>query len=293
MTPALRAPLPRRLPPRLDAAAESALAERLRAASDPRDLEALVCPHLPLVAKLATRFSRYGVPHEDLVQEGTLGLLRAVRTFDGDRGVRFASYAAWWIRAYLFEYVIHNSRIVRMGGAGSARVSHLFFRLRAERARLEQLLGDGHEEIVPMLAERFGLPTERIAEADGYLAHRDVSLDVAPPDGGGTTRVDLLRSDELSPEERAERAERDARVRRALARTRLDARERMILRERLLCDGDGDAPSLAALGRRMKLSRERVRQIERDLKTKLRAVLQATWEPPRRRRTSSPEARAA
>jgi RNA polymerase sigma-32 factor len=245
------------------------LARRYRDERDQAAAHALATANLRFVVKIAAGFRGYGLKLTDLVEEGNLGLLEAVKRFDPERGRRFMTYAAFWIRAYILAYVLKSWSLVGVG-TGPLQ-SKLFFRLSRERARIAARLGSG-ADIQKKLARKFGTTEERIAEMAERLDRRDSSLDVTAFRDGSVTVLEMLADGRPSQEAHMGNAERDRavrdRVRQALVD--LDAREVMIVKKRLLCE---EPVTLAELGRSMKLSRERVRQLEERVKAKLRRAL--------------------
>ncbi|MCS6796979.1 MAG: sigma-70 family RNA polymerase sigma factor [Myxococcota bacterium] len=230
----------------------------------------LVTSSLRHVVAIASQYRRYPVRFEDLLSEGHVGLMTAVDKFDPDRGTRFVTYAGYWIRAYVLDFIVRSTSMV---GAGSGPLrSKLFFRLRRERARLTNLVPDARERNA-VLATQFGVSEERMASMLERLDGRDVSLDRPVFDDAPTSLLDRLVDprplpDETLDEVRSSRVRSD-RVARALQR--LDRRERLIVERRLLSEEEA---SLAELGRSLGISRERARQLEARARKKLRAELQ-------------------
>ncbi|HEY7954010.1 MAG TPA: RNA polymerase factor sigma-32 [Polyangia bacterium] len=262
----------------LDRATELKLARRWQRRHDADSAHRLVQAHLRFVVKIANSYRGYGLKVADLVEEGNIGLLEAVRRFDPSRNLRFMTYAAYWIRAYILAHVLKQWSMVGVG-TGPMQ-SKLFFRMARERAKITSALGAGATEtdVEELLAKKFGTSPERIRNMTGRLDGKDLSLDVAAYRDGTATGLDLLADDvSEGQEDRAARLERDEVVRTrvgALLRG-LSPRERHILDHRLLTD---DAETLADIGRQLGLSRERVRQLEERLKIKLRRAL-ADFEP--------------
>jgi RNA polymerase sigma-32 factor len=219
----------------------------------------------------AVRYRRYGVDLGELVSEGNVGLVHALNKFEPDRGYRFVTYAAYWIRAYILNYIIRNWSLVG-GGSGALR-SKMFFKLRRERAKLAGLVGDS-ETAEAMLAEQLGLPQSQVSAMLRRLELRDMSLDAKVFDDGPTTLGDTLTSEGPSQEEEvASKEVREAvKERVKLALEVLDPRERYIVESRLLSDPE-DQASLADLGRKLGVSRERARQLEVRAKRKLKSEL--------------------
>lgn len=250
---------------------EVELARRWRDAEDPRAAERLIRANLKYVVAIALSYRRYGLRLADLVSEGNLGLMMALRKFDPERGVRFVTYAAYWSRAYILNYVIKSWSMVG-GGSGPLR-SKMFFKLRRERAMVNNLLGEGDEQkSMELLAERIGQSVEKTKELTRRLEARDVSLDVQQHDEGRTTLLDLLQDGGQNQEEAFFEHERRDALRDALASAvaSLDERERFIVEQRLMAD---EETSLAEIGRQLGVSRERARQLEARAKAKLKKQL--------------------
>jgi len=255
---------------------EHALAIRWKEQRDQQALHRLAGAHMRLVIAIAARFRHYGLSMADLIQEGHIGLLEAAARFEPEREVRFSTYATWWIRAAVQDYVLRNWSIVR-GGTSSAQKS-LFFNLRRLRARLaRETDGIGREAIYRSIAGAVGVPVEDVAQMDARLSLPDASLG-APVghDGeeGGSARITFLVDGRPLPDEVAEDAIDGERrliwLRGAL--DQLDARERRIVQARRLTD---EADTLETLGASLGISKERVRQIESRALGKLRQALEA------------------
>ncbi|MDC3960193.1 sigma-70 family RNA polymerase sigma factor [Polyangium jinanense] len=257
----------------LDRATELELAWRYRREGDHAAANALVESHLQFVVKVASQYRGYGMQLADLVEEGNLGLLEAVRRFEPSRNLRFKTYAIYWIRAYIVDHLLREWSIV--GGGTGPLVSRTFFRLRRERAKLEMQLGEGDASIDTLLATRFQTTEDAIRSMSLRVASRDTSLDVRAYHEDGPTLLETLRDPSSDPEHLTASAERDAFVRGVVGRVwkALDPRERLIVEERLL--SRDDEVSLADLGRRLGVSRERVRQLEARTKSKLRSAFEA------------------
>jgi RNA polymerase sigma-32 factor len=257
--------------PILEREEELELARRYRE-GDREAGDALVRSHLRSVVKIARRYGGYGIHLSELIGEGTVGLLEALRRFEPERGLRFLTYARYWIRAYILAYVLKHWSIVDMGT--TALQSKLFFRLQGEHARLQGELGEG-EDVAERLAEAFDTSPERVRSSLTRLSSRDFSLDAPLMQDGATTFLDTLRDEGATQEERVEARERAVLVRDAVARAwpELDERQRLIVRERLLATTE--PASLAELGRQLGITRERVRQIESGVKAQLRSELTA------------------
>jgi RNA polymerase sigma-32 factor len=252
---------------------ELRLARRWRRRHDREAADTLVRANLRFVVKIAMQYRGYGLRVSDLVEEGNIGLCEAVKRFDPSRNLRFMTYAAYWIRAYVLAHVLKQWSMVGVG-TGPLQ-SKLFFRMARERARITTALGaEGTPSLVEeKLAVKFGTSVERIRDMTGRLEAKDSSLDAAAWKEGSETQLDRLADDRGEGQEASfERMQRDSIVRdrvSGISRT-LSPRERYILARRLLCD---EQETLAEIGRHLNLSRERVRQIEDRLKLKLRRAL--------------------
>lgn len=260
--------------PYLERDEERELARRWREAGDEEALHRLTASHMRLVIAIAAKFRRYGLSSSDLVQEGHVGLLEAAARFEPEREVRFSTYAAWWIRAAIQDYVLRNWSIVR-GGTSSAQKA-LFFNLRRLRARLLQERGDENEhEIATEIAGTLGVSVADVEAMSARLSGPDASLN-APlheEDGSGE-RQDALVSDAPALDETVGGAIDDERRRAWLAEALrvLDDRELRIVRERRLEEG---GETLESIGARLGISKERVRQIEARALEKLKSALLA------------------
>lgn len=255
--------------PALSREEEHALALRVRDADDPVAVEKLVQANLRYVVAIAVTYRRYDVRLGDLIAEGNVGLVTAIRRFDPEKGTRFVTYAAYWIRAFVLNYVIRSWSLVG-SGSGALR-SKVFFRLRRERARMANLVNES-EVAIESLAAQLGTTTARVEEMMHRLDGRDVSLDVPVHDDGKATGIDLLEDTALPQDEvfdaRAREAQIGGRVHDAMRA--LDPRERYIVEQRMMAD---EEMSLAEIGRRLGVSRERARQLEARARKKLRSEL--------------------
>ena len=254
--------------PELSREEEADLARTYRDTGDQKAAAHLALANLRHVVSIAISYRRYGIPLADLIAEGNFGIVHAIRKYDPERGNRFVTYAAYWVRAYILNHVIHSWSLVGVG-SGPLR-SKMFFRLRRERARIAGLVGEG-EEGDKMLAEKFGAPAEKVLEMARRLEARDVSLDTKVFEDGARSLVDTLVADEQDQEERFSRAEEGQILREklTLAVQNLDTRERYIVEARMMADPEEEL-SLAEIGRRLGVSRERARQLEARAKKKLR-----------------------
>ena len=255
--------------PLLSREEETKLAQEYVKTGDVQSAARLVTANLRLVVKLAYEYRRAYRNMMDLVQEGNIGLMQAVKRFDPNRGVKLSSYSAWWIRAYMLRFILNNKRLVKLGTTQAQR--KLFFNLNKERDRLTAMgIEPTHEEI----AKQLDVSTTDVIEMDKRLARSDASMDAPIGDGDGrqTSRGELMPSDNAGPEELAERAELGGALREYLAQFRetLEGKEATIFDERLVAE---DPKTLQQLGDGFGVSRERVRQLEARLTGRLREYL--------------------
>jgi RNA polymerase sigma-32 factor len=249
--------------PMLSPEREQELARAWRDERDREALEQLVGSHLRLVVKIARGFAGYGLPLADLVAEGNVGLMQAAEKFDPSRGFRFATYAMWWIRAAIQEYILHSWSLVKMGTTAAQK--KLFFNLRKLKGRMEELdQGDLSPEAVTKIATDLDVPESEVIEMNRRLAGADNSLNALIGGGGIDSEAEWLDMlpDEGPSQETIVGERRELRQRRELldvALKKLNARERDIIFERRLKD---EPSTLEELSHRYAVSRERIRQIE-------------------------------
>ena len=247
--------------PMLEKEEEQMLAFRWRDKGDTESAHKLVTSHLRLVAKIAMKYRGYGLPVADLVSEGNIGLMKAVKKFDPDLGFRLSTYAMWWIRASITEYILKSWSMVKLGTVASQK--KLFFSLRNLKGRLNILdSGELTPDQAQQLSDTMGVSADEITKMNRRLSTRDLSLN-APlsNDEEGIEFQDTLVDNSPSPESRFAEAEelghRSAILRQALKA--LPERERHIFTERRLKD---DPKTLEELGKEYGISRERIRQLE-------------------------------
>lgn len=264
---AMRAPL-------LEAEHERALARAWRERGDQRALHELTTAYLRLVVAMAARFKHYGLPISDLMQEGNVGLMQAAARFEPEREVRFSTYASWWIRSSIQDFVLRNWSIVRTGTTSAQK--SLFFNLRRLRAKIEGL-NDGalSPATRARIAHLLGVNEAEVESMAARLAGADRSLNAPLGESGeGGEWQDMLADDAAGPEAHIAGAH-DDQARAALvadALRDLSERERMIIRERKL---EEESVTLEELGARLGISKERVRQIEGNALEKLKRALLA------------------
>jgi RNA polymerase sigma-32 factor len=255
--------------PVLSAEEEQTLARRLREENDLDAARQLVLSHLRFVVHIARGYGGYGLPLGDLIQEGNIGLMKAVKRFDPSVGVRLVSFAVHWIRAEIHEYVLRNWRLVKVATTKAQR--KLFFNLRKAKQHLGWLSADETESV----ARDLGVTPEEVREMEGRLASRDLSFDPAPEDGEEAwSPVAFLPSPDGDPAETLEAEDWDSQTQARLhaAMQGLDERSRHILSARWLGESK---TTLQELADRYGVSAERVRQIESAAIRKLRQTLAA------------------
>ena len=259
--------------PLLEKGEEFMLAKRLAKHDDTQAAHKMVTSHLRLVAKIAMGYRFYGLPVSDLISEGNVGLMRAVKKFDPDRGFRLSTYAMWWIKAAINEYVLNSWSLVKVGTVAAQK--KLFFNLRKLKSKLN-LYGDGDLSIesADAIAERLDVDRKTVIEMNGRLSRSDSSLNVPVGEDGDLDRIDLLRSN--TPDQESVLAEEEERTVGAElisdAMGALNERERQIIQERRLSE---DPRTLEDLGNEYGISRERVRQIENRAFEKLQQAVKA------------------
>lgn len=257
--------------PMLEPEEELALAVEYRRTSDQAACHRLVTSHLRLAAKIAMGYRYYGLPIADLISEGNVGLLRAVAKFEPERGFRLATYAMWWIKAAINEYVLASWSLVKVGTVAAQK--KLFFNLRKIKARLGYYEeGDLTESQAATIATELDVDSKEVHNMNRRMSRQDSSLDSPIGEDGQLSRVDFLVDERQSQEELLGDREEQALGSRLLAEAMetLNDRERHIIEERRL----RAAPiTLEDLGQRYGISRERVRQIENRAFNKLQAAV--------------------
>ncbi|MGZ6029608.1 MAG: RNA polymerase factor sigma-32 [Myxococcaceae bacterium] len=230
----------------------------------------LVTANLRFVVKVAYEYRSYGIRMSDLIQEGNIGLMKAVQKFDADKGIRLISYAVWWIRAYIQNYILKSWSLVKLGTTQAQR--KLFFSLARTRRELEKYNATDTAIPVEEIAKRLRVKPTEVREMEQRMGGRDLSLDAPMGEDGSSTHVDFVASSAPGQDEEAADKEEagmiNARVRTAL--TRLDPRERFIIEQRVM----NERPmTLKELGEHFGFSRERARQLEIRAKDKLKGEL--------------------
>jgi RNA polymerase sigma-32 factor len=253
---------------------EFMLAKRWKEHADPEAAHKLVTSHLRLVAKIAMGYRGYGLPIVEVISEGNVGLMQAVRKFEPDKGFRLATYAMWWIRASIQEYILRSWSLVKMGTTAAQK--KLFFNLRKAKSEISALEeGDLHPDQVSHIANRLGVLDEEVVSMNRRLSGPDASLNAPLRSDGESEWQDWLADDNAVSQETQLAEDEERSIRMALleeAMTELTDRERHILTERRLKD---NPTTLEELASQYGVSRERVRQIEVRAFEKLQKAMRA------------------
>jgi RNA polymerase sigma-32 factor len=250
---------------------EFALARRWRAENDASALHELVLPYMRLVVSSAARFRNYGLPMGDLLQEGNVGLMQAAMRFDPDLGIRFSTYAVWWIRSAMQDYILRNWSIVRTGTTAAQKT--LFFNLRRLRSRIGEISGAPMSQAIrEQIAVALKVKIADVEAMELRLGSPDQSLNAPLSEDSETDRQDILADARANPEEIVTGMRDGATRSRWLAEALSDLtpRERRIIQQRRLSE---EGASLGQLGRELGVSKERVRQIEHQAFSKLKNAI--------------------
>lgn len=258
--------------PLLSREAERALAERHVKQQDPDAAHHLVVSNLRFVVKIAHEYKGYGLKLLDLVQEGNIGLMIAVKKFEPSRGYRLISYAVWWVRAYIQNFIMKSWSLVKVGTTQAQR--KLFFKLRGERERLERAMGGADLASASELASKLDVREQEVVDMTGRMAARDFSLDLEVNEAGRQTHMDMLANNcqTKDPSEVVCDAEERGLLRGQVAEVMrtLNEKERYIVDNRLMCE---EPKTLQEIGKQFGISRERARQIEGNVLRKMKQVL--------------------
>ena len=261
----------------LDAETELRLAYAWRDQRCEKSLHRLITAYMRLAISMASKFRRYGAPMNDLIQEASLGLMKAADKFDPDRGVRFSTYAVWWIKASIQDYVMRNWSMVRTGSTSSQK--SLFFNMRRVQARIErEAAAEGREldgaTLRKAIAKEVGVPLADVEMMEGRLSGSDFSLNATQSaEDEGREWIEALEDDGAQAAELVQNSHDTDMLRHWLvgALSALNAREQFIVRERKLRD---EPRTLESLGNELGLSKERVRQLEAAAFGKMRRSLE-------------------
>ena len=256
---------------------ELKLARNWRNHGDEKSLHRLVNAYMRLAVSMSAKYRRYGADMTDLTQEAGIGLMKAAEKFDPERGVRFSTYAVWWIKASIQDYVMRNWSMVRTGSTSSQKA--LFFNLKRVKARLEREndLSDASVDssrLKEMIAEELGVRTKDVEMMESRLSGSDYSLNAPQSDEEGREWIELLEDGGEQSSIKVEHERDLQKVRKWLAEAMhvLNDRERMIVLERKMRD---EPRTLESLGGELGLSKERIRQLENQALAKLRRRLEA------------------
>ncbi len=245
------------------------LGKRLKESTDIEAARDLVLSHLRLVVAVSRNYMGYGLPHADLIQEGNVGLMKAVKRFDYNRGVRLASFAIHWIKAEIHEYILRNWRLVKVATTKAQR--KLFFNLRSMKTSSNTLTPDE----VAAMAKTLNVKETDVVEMEGRMQGRDIALDPAAEDGEDRVGpIAYLADTAETPDEHLQRTRMEAAETQGLARALdgLDERSRRIVRARWLAP-EGESLTLHELAGEFGVSAERIRQIEAKALKKMKAQL--------------------
>ena len=257
--------------PSLTAEEEMNLGMRLKKSNDLEAAKTLILSHLKLVAKVARGYSGYGLPQSDLVQEGNIGLMKAVKRFDPERGVRLVSFAIYWIKAEIQEYIVKNWRLVKTATTKAQR--KLFFNLRSMKKTLQPLKSDE----INSIAKELNVKPEDVREMEYRFNGNEISLDYGSEESEDDVYrpIAYLKDEAPEPSEQMEieQAENNSLSSLKKALLSLDERSRLILEERWL--KDKEASTLHELADKLGVSAERIRQIEQSAMKKIKSLLQS------------------
>lgn len=248
---------------------EFKLAVKYREEEDLDAVSKLVMANLKIVVVIAMEYKNLGMNLMDLIQEGNLGLMQAVKKFDPYRDIRLVTYATWWIRAYILRYIINNWRLVKIGTTQAQR--KLFFNLMKEKARLESL---GYEAGPKLIAHGLGVKEKEVVEMDIRLGNREMSLDEPLREDSDSPLLSIIPSNEAPIDEQLADEEVSTLLREKIAEfsKTMNDRDLDILQNRILSESP---KSLNAMGEAYGISKERVRQLEENIIKRLRKFLQS------------------
>ncbi|MBE3027160.1 RNA polymerase sigma factor RpoH [Janthinobacterium sp. BJB1] len=258
--------------PMLTHAEEMSLAKRLREKNDLAAAQELVLSHLRLVVSIARGYLGYGLPHADLIQEGNIGLMKAVKRFDPDQGVRLVSYAMHWVKAEMHEYILKNWRLVKVATTKAQR--KLFFNLRSHKTGLDAMT----PKQIDALAKLLDVKREEVIEMETRLSGRDIALESPTDDEDDKFSPIAYLSSEQSEPTKVLEAEQVTRLQSEgleTALSKLDDRSRRIIEARWLANDDGSGATLHTLAEEFGVSAERIRQIEVAALKKMKGALAA------------------
>ncbi|MEZ0392361.1 MAG: RNA polymerase factor sigma-32 [Pseudobdellovibrionaceae bacterium] len=254
--------------PLLSREQELELAKKYHESKDPVAAQALVTANLRFVVKVAAEYSRFGARMIDLIQEGNMGLMHAVREFNPYKGVRLITYAVWWIRGYIQEYLMKQYSLVKIGTTQNQK--KLFYQLQKQREELDAL---GLSPDIKMLSSRLGIPEDEVEMMAQRMSGRDVSLDRPVDDESGSSLLDFQKGQTEAPDDEISKQEELSHLTEAIdaLKPQLSEREKIILEERILAD---EPMTLQDIGEKYGITREAVRQMEVRLMKKIKEQFQ-------------------
>lgn len=250
--------------PLLSKAQEQALAKKYYETKDPAAAQALVTANLRFVVKIAAEYSRFGGRLIDLIQEGNMGLMHGVREFNPYKDVRLITYAVWWIRGYIREYLMKQYSLVKIGTTQNQK--KLFYQLQKQKGELDAL---GHSPDIHLLSTRLGIPEDEVQVMAQRMSGRDVSLDQSVGDESSSHFLDFQKSELSMPDDEISKREEMSHLSETIEELMpsLSAREKIILEERILND---DPLTLQEIGEKYGITREAVRQMETRVLKKIK-----------------------
>lgn len=249
---------------------EFRLASQYKEEGDLESARQLIRANLRFVVKIANEYKNYGINLMDVIQEGNLGLMQAVKRFDPTRGYRLISYAVWWIRAYMQNYIVKTWSLVKVGTTQAQR--KLFYKLRSTKNEMDLRNQELSTEDYKMIANKLGVPDEAVIEMDKRMGTKDLSLDAEIKDHSESSHIDFLEDKNLDQEDIISKSQEEEAVHEGLvdAMDDLNDREKFIIENRVLTDSP---KTLEEIGQKYQISRERVRQIESAALKKIKGVL--------------------
>jgi len=261
----------------LDPEVELKLAKNWRDKGDEKSLHRLVSAYFRLAVSMSSKYRRYGADMTDLVQEAGIGLMKAAEKFDPDRGVRFSTYARWWIKASIQDYVMRNWSLVRTGSTSSQKA--LFFNLRRIKSQIENSAEFKNDQVdnlrlVEMISEELGVPSKDVEMMEARLSGSDYSLNARQAGEEGREWIELLEDDSEQTSSQVDQRKDVGKFRKWLvdAMTVLNEREKMIVLQRKMID---EPRTLESLGQELGLSKERIRQLETRALEKMKKRLES------------------
>lgn len=249
---------------------EQEIAKKYYETKDPVAAQALVTANLRFVVKVAAEYSRFGARMIDLIQEGNMGLMHAVKDFNPYKGVRLITYAVWWIRGYIQEYLMKQYSLVKIGTTQNQK--KLFYKLQKEREALEKM---GEESSVKLIAEKMGIPEDEVRMMTQRMSGRDVSLNAPLDSDSPSSLLDMQKTSDITPDEELSHREELSHLDEVIKELRplLSEREKIILDERILND---EPLTLQEIGEKHNITREAVRQMEVRVMKKIKEKMGVT-----------------